>query len=98
MLDIARDIKSLSHFKRKTAEVMAQLEETGHPVVLTVNGEAKVVVQDAEAYQRLNELAEKAEMIEFLEESRKDMEAGRTRPAKEFIESLGRKRKKAKKA
>ena len=98
MIDLAKDIKSLSHFKRNTAEIMAHLEETGHPVVLTVNGEAKVVVQDAEAYQRLQELAEKAEMIEFLEESRKDMEAGRTRSATEFLASLGRKKKKARKA
>ena len=94
MLDIANDIKSLSHFKRNTAEVMAHLEQTGNPVVLTVNGEAKIVVQDAEAYQRLTELAEKAEMLEVLEESRKDMEAGRTVPAREFLETLGKRKKK----
>jgi prevent-host-death family protein len=97
MLDIANDIKSLSHFKRNTAEVMDHLKETGNPVVLTVNGEAKIVVQDAQAYQRLLDLADKTEMLEFLEASRKDMEAGRTVPAKEFLESLGRKKKKAKK-
>ena len=91
MLDIAKDIQSLSHFKRKTTEVLARMKETGHPVVLTINGKAELVVQDAAAYQRLLELAERAEMLEFLEESRKDLEAGRTVPAREALEKLARK-------
>jgi prevent-host-death family protein len=97
MLDLANDIQSLSHFKRKTLEVMQRLKETGNPVVLTVNGKAEVVVQDARAYQRLRNLAEKAEMMEFLRASKADADAGRTVPAPEFLESLGRK-KRAKKA
>jgi prevent-host-death family protein len=97
MLDIAKDIQSLSHFKRKTAECMKKLKKSGNPVVLTVNGKAEVVVQDAAAYQRLIELAEQAEMMEFLREAKADADAGRTVSAREFLESLGQK-KKAKKA
>jgi prevent-host-death family protein len=97
MLDIAKDIQSLSHFKRNTAEVMKQLKASGNPVVLTVNCKAEVVVQDAAAYQRLMDLAEKAEMIEFLREARADADEGRKVPAGEFLQSLGQK-KKAKKA
>jgi prevent-host-death family protein len=66
MLDLAKDIQSLSHFKRNTAQVMKQMKKSGNPVVLTVNGKAEVVVQDAAAYQRLLALAEKAEMMESL--------------------------------
>jgi hypothetical protein len=62
-----------------------------------VNGKAEVVVQDAAAYQRLMDLAEKAEMMEFLRQAKADADAGRTVPAREFLESLGQK-KKAKKA
>src|SRR5215210_2504042 len=97
MLDIARDIQSLSHFKRNTADVMKQMKESGNPVVLTVNGKAEVVVQDAAAYQRLLVLAEKAEMIEFLSEAKADADTGRTVPARECLQSLGQK-KKARKA
>jgi prevent-host-death family protein len=97
MLDIAKDIQSLSHFKRHTSEVMKQMKQSGNPVVLTVNGKAEVVVQDAAAYQRLLELAEKAEMMDFLRQAKADADAGRTVPAQEFLESLGQKRK-AKKA
>lgn len=89
MLDIAKDIQSLSHFKRNTADLMKQMKESGNPVVLTVNGKAEIVVQDAAAYQRLIDLAEKAEMMEFLREAKADADAGRTVPAREFLESLG---------
>ena len=93
MLDLAKDIQSLSHFKHNTAQVMKQMKESGNPVVLTVNGKAEVVVQDAAAYQRLLALAEKAEMMEFLREAKADADAGRTVPARKFLESLGRKKK-----
>lgn len=90
MFDIAKDIQSLSHFKRNTAKMMKQMKNSGNPVVLTVNGKAEIVVQDAAAYQRLKALAEKAEMIEFLRQAKEDADAGRTLPAREFLESLGR--------
>jgi prevent-host-death family protein len=97
MLDIAKDIQSLSHFKRNTALVLKQMKDSGNPVVLTVNGKAELVVQDAAAYQRLMALAERAEMMEFLRQAKADADAGRTVPAREFLQALGKK-KKAKKA
>jgi prevent-host-death family protein len=93
MIDIANDIHSLSHFKRKTAELMTRMKKTGNPVVLTVNGSAELVVQDAGAYQRLVQQAQRAEMLGFLEQSRKDIEAGRTQPAKKALQRLARKYK-----
>jgi prevent-host-death family protein len=57
---------SLSTFKRDSNKVMRQMKKTREPVVLTVNGKAAVVVQDAEAYQELLELKERAEVIETL--------------------------------
>jgi hypothetical protein len=67
------------------------MKETGNAVVLTVRGKPEVIVQDAAAYQRLVEQAERAEMLDFLEESRKDIEAGRTLPAREALEKLAEK-------
>jgi hypothetical protein len=52
MLNLSRDINSLSNFKRKTPEFMEQLKETRSPLVLTVNGVAELVVQSAESYQK----------------------------------------------
>jgi prevent-host-death family protein len=59
MIDISRDINSLSNFKRDTAAFIRQLKETGEPVILTVNGKPEIVVQDARSYQELRELIER---------------------------------------
>jgi prevent-host-death family protein len=93
MIDLSSDIHSLSDFKRKTAKFMTQMKKTGHPVVLTINGKAEMVVQDAASYQRLLEVVKQAEMIEFLRASREDIEAGRTKPAIEALEELAKKHK-----
>jgi len=53
MFNISRDIHSLSSFKRNTLEFIAQMKQTGKPVVLTVNGKAELVVEDAESYQQM---------------------------------------------
>jgi PHD/YefM family antitoxin component YafN of YafNO toxin-antitoxin module len=70
---------------------MSRIRKSGHPVVLTINGKAELVVQDAESYQRLLELAERAEMIDFLQQSREDIEAGRTVDARKAISDLAKK-------
>lgn len=82
-------IETLSHFQQNTAEWLDRLKSTGQPVVLTCEGKGEVVVQDAAAYRQLAELAEKAEMYDFLRRSIADANAGRTRPMREAIEALG---------
>jgi len=62
--------------------------------VLTVNGKAEVVVQDAAAYQRLVELAAKADREETIAAIRAglaDAEAGRTKPARKALQALAKK-------
>jgi prevent-host-death family protein len=59
-LDITKDIQSLTTFRRRSGDFMKQLKKTKRPVVLTVNGKAQAVVQDAEAYQRLLDIAARA--------------------------------------
>jgi prevent-host-death family protein len=82
---------TLASFKRKTSELMARMKQSGRPLVLTVNGRAKLVVQDAASYRRLLEQAERAEMMQFLSESREDVVAGRTEPAIAALEHLAKK-------
>ena len=82
MINLSKDIRSLSDFKRKTSQLMEQLKETGHPLVLTVNGKAQLVVQDAAAYQRLLEEKDAAEALEGIRRGLEDVKHGRTRPAR----------------
>jgi len=84
MIKIDRDIRSLSDFKRKTPELLKQLEQTRRPVVLTVNGRAKIVVQDAESYQKMADAVEFAETVEAIREGLEDVKAGRFMDLDEF--------------
>jgi PHD/YefM family antitoxin component YafN of YafNO toxin-antitoxin module len=88
MLDLHRDINSLSNFKRNTPEFLQQLRKTGRPVVLTINGKAELVVQDSASYQRLIELAEKAERMEALRASVEEMRAGKIIPAEDVLAEM----------
>ena len=53
MFNIAEDICSMTEFKRRSSSVISRLRGTGRAVVLTTNGKADVVVQDAASYQKL---------------------------------------------
>ena len=57
-------------------------------VQLTVNGKAAVVVQDAEAYQRLLDLAAQADAAEGIRQGLEDVRGGRTRPARGVLDDL----------
>ncbi len=93
MIDLSQDIHSLSDFKRRTSDFMTQMKESGRPVVLTVNGKAELVVQDAASYQELLERAAQVEMLEFLRKSREEIDAGRAVPMRAAIEALGKSKK-----
>ena len=88
MLDLANDIRSLSEFKRNTVDLLDRLRRTGHPLVLTINGKAELVVQDAGAYQAL---LDRVEAIEGIQRGLADVKAGRTRPARQVFTRLRRK-------
>jgi prevent-host-death family protein len=51
--NIMEDICSMTEFKRRTSNVVTRLRDTGRAVILTTNGRADIVVQDAASYQRL---------------------------------------------
>lgn len=88
MLNLANDIRSLSDFKRNTTELLDRIRKTGNPLVLTINGRAEVVVQDAEAYQHL---LDRLETVEALQRGLADVKAGRTKPARELFDRMRRK-------
>ena len=88
MLDITKDIQSLTTFRRRSGDFMKQLRKTKRPVVLTVNGKAAAVVQDAEAYQRLLDIAARADAEEGIRQGLEDVKQGKIRPAREFFEEF----------
>jgi prevent-host-death family protein len=85
MLDITKDIHSLTSFRRRSGDFMKQLKKSRRPVVLTVRGKAAAVVQDADAYQRLLDVAARAEAREGIRQGLEDARKGKTQPAREFF-------------
>lgn len=88
MLNLTRDIDSLSSFKRDTSRFINQMKETGNPVVLTVNGKAELIVQDAESYQKLLDRLERLESIVGIRQGLEDVAAGRTQSVDAFAQEM----------
>ena len=84
MLDISKDIHSLSYFKRNTTDFLEQMRGSGRPVVLTITGKAAMVVQDALSYQRLLDRVDELEAAEGIKRGLVDVEAGRVTPLRKF--------------
>lgn len=61
-------------------------------MVLTINGKAEAVVQDAEAYQRLLDAAARADVFEAIRQGANDAAKGRIRPSREVFDELRRRR------
>ncbi len=89
-INIAKDIQSLTTFRRKSGQFLKRIKKTKRPIVLTVNGKAEAVVQDAGAYQRLLDIAARADVYEALRQSDDDIAHGRTRPAEEVFAEFRR--------
>jgi len=93
MINLTKDIQSLTTFRRNSGDFMKQLKKTKRPIILTVNGKAEAVVQDAESYQRLLDIAAKGDAHEGIRQGVSDIKAGRVKPAetvfKEFEKRHG---------
>ncbi|MEG3860103.1 type II toxin-antitoxin system Phd/YefM family antitoxin [Microcoleus sp. herbarium12] len=88
MINLSRDIHSLTDFKRNTTEFLQRLKQTKHPVVLTVNGKAELVVQDAESYQKLLDAVELLETLKGIKLGLAQMDREEGKKAEDFLNQL----------
>jgi PHD/YefM family antitoxin component YafN of YafNO toxin-antitoxin module len=66
LLNTGTDIISLSDFASDASDLLQQMRGSGHPVVLTINGKAELVVQDAASYQRLLDRVDELEALDAI--------------------------------
>ncbi len=85
MLDITKDIQSLTTFRRRSGDFIKQLKKSKRPVVLTVKGKAAAIVQDAESYQRLLDIAARADSHEGIRQGLEQAKQGKGREVEEFF-------------
>ena len=76
MIDITRDIHSLTAFKRDTTGLMRQMKKSRRPLVLTVKGKAEVVLMAPAVYQ---DLADRLDAIEGIRRGLAKASQGRGR-------------------
>jgi PHD/YefM family antitoxin component YafN of YafNO toxin-antitoxin module len=81
-------IYSLTDFQRNARTHLDRLKQSGQPEILTVNGQAEIVVQDATAYQAM---MDKLEAIEGIRKGLESMKLGKGRNIEAFFEELERK-------
>ncbi len=88
MLDLHRDINSLSNFKRNTASFIDRLKGTKSPLVLTINGVSELVVQSAEGYQQLLDRIESLETSAGIRKGLDELAQGQAVAAIPTLEAL----------
>jgi prevent-host-death family protein len=86
----SEDIRSVTDLKRNTRDILDQLHATGRPVILTVNGRADSVLLDVRVYEKHLQAGNLAKLLAPAE---RDVESGRTRPARDFLKEFKRAKK-----
>ena len=82
-------VRPISFLKANAAEILRDLAEKQEPMVITQNGEARAVIQDIASFEGTQETLA---LLKLLALGNRDIEAGRTRPAREVVERLRAKR------
>src|SRR3954462_13639800 len=87
MIDVG-NIRSLSEFQRNARAHIRRLKKTGKPEVLTVNGRAEVIVQDAASYQRLLDDLEEAQSLRDVRVGLEQANRNEGRPMRKVLEEI----------
>ncbi len=84
-MKLTSKVKPISYIKANAAEVLQQVEETREPIIITLNGEAKAVLQDLASFE---EVQETLALLKLLALGQKEVDQNQVRPASEVFERL----------
>jgi prevent-host-death family protein len=87
-MNLREDIHPLTDFKRNTAGFVTRMKKTRRPVVLTVNGKAELIVQDAASYQQILDRLERLEVVEAIRAGIEAASQGKLKPARKALAEL----------
>ena len=83
-----KDIHPLTDFLRNHREHIDRLKKAGRPELLTVNGKAELVVQDAESYQEILEAKDRMEAVEGIKRGLASMNQRKGKLAEHFFDEF----------
>ena len=81
-MDLKESVKPITYLKNRTADLVREVSEDGTPVIITQNGEAKVVVLDIDTYGRWRDALA---LLKIVAQAEADVEAGRTVTQREAL-------------
>ncbi len=90
MIDL-REVRSVTEFQRNLKGYVARLKGRKTPLVLTVNGRAEIIVQDARSYQALLNRLERAETVTAIRQGMREFERGEGIPLEKAERKLRKK-------
>ena len=82
-MKLSTQIKPISYLKAHAAEIVRTLSVQGEPLVITQNGEAKVVLQDIESYEQTQETMA---LLKILALGTRQIEEGKVQPAGDVLQ------------
>lgn len=89
-MKLSRQIKPISYLKAHASEVVRQLGEQREPLIITQNGEAKVVMQDIQTYEQQQETMA---LLKILSLGTRQIEEGKIQSATNAITEIRGRRK-----
>ena len=89
-MKLSNQVKPISKLKAEAPDVIRRVAEARTPVIITVNGEARAVLQDIASYE---ETQESLALLKILALSRKSIEAGKARPLRAVFARIRRRLK-----
>lgn len=84
-MKLSSQIKPISYLKAHAAEIVRNLGEQRQPLVITQNGEAKVVMQDIASYEQTQETMA---LLKILALGSRQIEEGKVKTAADVIKRL----------
>jgi len=81
-MKLSQDLKPVSYFKNNMAEVIRKINENRGTMVITQNGEAKIVMMDIKVYE---DLQESLSMLELIAQGKKNIKEGKYKPADQVL-------------
>jgi prevent-host-death family protein len=86
-MKLSKAVKPISYIKSHASEVVRNLEGSGETIVITLNGEAKAVLQDIGQYEKTQE---SLALLKILALGRKESEKGKIQPMDEAFAEVRR--------
>ncbi|MEO5366434.1 MAG: type II toxin-antitoxin system Phd/YefM family antitoxin [Magnetococcus sp. WYHC-3] len=84
-MKLSEQVKPISYLKAHAPEVIRGLAEGADPVIITLHGEAKAVLQDIGSYEQTQETLA---LLKLMALGQREIEEGEVMPAMEVVHRL----------